>query len=75
MCDSLVLLCRFNETERLLKEVQAAHVSLTKQTDTLRKNHEALQLQQNKYATHTHTRARLVSFDLKTRFLTLVAFC
>uniref|UniRef100_A0A669F9F8 Cellular inhibitor of PP2A n=1 Tax=Oreochromis niloticus TaxID=8128 RepID=A0A669F9F8_ORENI len=42
------LLNRFNETERLLKEVQAAHVSLTKQTDTLRKNHEALQLQQNK---------------------------
>uniref|UniRef100_A0A669E5I0 Cellular inhibitor of PP2A n=1 Tax=Oreochromis niloticus TaxID=8128 RepID=A0A669E5I0_ORENI len=34
-----------SETERLLKEVQAAHVSLTKQTDTLRKNHEALQLQ------------------------------
>uniref|UniRef100_A0A669D033 Cellular inhibitor of PP2A n=1 Tax=Oreochromis niloticus TaxID=8128 RepID=A0A669D033_ORENI len=49
------LLNRFNETERLLKEVQAAHVSLTKQTDTLRKNHEALQLQQNKYAPHTHT--------------------
>uniref|UniRef100_A0AAX7T9I5 CIP2A N-terminal domain-containing protein n=1 Tax=Astatotilapia calliptera TaxID=8154 RepID=A0AAX7T9I5_ASTCA len=42
------LLNRFNETERLLKEVQAAHVSLTKQTDTLKKNHEALQLQQNK---------------------------
>lgn len=72
-----VLLCRFNETERLLKEVQAAHVSLTKQTDTLKKNHEALQLQQNKCATHTHThtRATLVSFDLKTRFLTLVALC
>lgn len=51
-----VLLCRFNETERLLKEVQAAHVSLTKQTDTLKKNHEALQLQQNKCATHTHVR-------------------
>lgn len=50
-----VLLCRFNEMERLLKEVQAAHVSLTKQTDTLKKNHEALQLQQNKCATHTHT--------------------
>ncbi|XP_034717589.1 protein CIP2A [Etheostoma cragini] len=39
------LLNRFNESERLLKELQAAHISLTKQNDTLRKNHEALQLQ------------------------------
>ncbi|KAM6900093.1 protein CIP2A [Xenentodon cancila] len=42
------LLNRFNETERLLKELQTAHVSLIKQTDTLRKNHDALQQQQNK---------------------------
>uniref|UniRef100_A0A8D0AY88 Cellular inhibitor of PP2A n=1 Tax=Sander lucioperca TaxID=283035 RepID=A0A8D0AY88_SANLU len=39
------LLNRFNESERLLKELQTAHISLTKQNDTLRKNHEALQLQ------------------------------
>ncbi|XP_029384753.1 protein CIP2A isoform X2 [Echeneis naucrates] len=39
------LLNRFNESERLLKELQTSHISLTKQNDTLRKNHEALQLQ------------------------------
>ncbi|XP_071340545.1 protein CIP2A isoform X2 [Trachinotus anak] len=44
------LLNRFNESERLLKELQAAHISLTKQNDTLRKNHEALQLQHEKMA-------------------------
>uniref|UniRef100_A0A3B5MNL7 CIP2A N-terminal domain-containing protein n=1 Tax=Xiphophorus couchianus TaxID=32473 RepID=A0A3B5MNL7_9TELE len=33
-----------NRSERLLKELQAAHISLSKQNDTLRKNHEALQL-------------------------------
>ncbi|KAA8580520.1 hypothetical protein FQN60_013478, partial [Etheostoma spectabile] len=42
------LLNRFNESERLLKELQAAHISLTKQNDALRKNHEALQLQHEK---------------------------
>uniref|UniRef100_A0A8C4EVY7 CIP2A N-terminal domain-containing protein n=1 Tax=Dicentrarchus labrax TaxID=13489 RepID=A0A8C4EVY7_DICLA len=30
-----------SESERLLKELQAAHISLTKQNDTLRKSHEA----------------------------------
>lgn len=40
---------RFNESERLLKELQSAHVSLNKQSDALRKNHEALQLQHDKY--------------------------
>ncbi|XP_032360281.1 protein CIP2A [Etheostoma spectabile] len=44
------LLNRFNESERLLKELQAAHISLTKQNDALRKNHEALQLQHEKMA-------------------------
>ncbi|XP_059183404.1 protein CIP2A isoform X2 [Centropristis striata] len=44
------LLNRFNESERLLKELQAAHTSLTKQIDSLRKNHEALQLQHEKMA-------------------------
>ncbi|XP_076617785.1 protein CIP2A [Chaetodon auriga] len=44
------LLNRFNESERLLKELQAAHVSLTRQMDSLRKNHEALQLQHDKMA-------------------------
>uniref|UniRef100_A0A665URN6 CIP2A N-terminal domain-containing protein n=1 Tax=Echeneis naucrates TaxID=173247 RepID=A0A665URN6_ECHNA len=34
-----------SESERLLKELQTSHISLTKQNDTLRKNHEALQLQ------------------------------
>uniref|UniRef100_A0A4W6G4H0 Cellular inhibitor of PP2A n=1 Tax=Lates calcarifer TaxID=8187 RepID=A0A4W6G4H0_LATCA len=39
-----------SESERLLKELQTAHISLTKQNDTLRKNHEALQLQHEKMA-------------------------
>lgn len=42
------LLNRFNESERLLKELQAAHISLTKHNDTLKQNHEALQLQNDK---------------------------
>uniref|UniRef100_A0A667YV50 Cellular inhibitor of PP2A n=1 Tax=Myripristis murdjan TaxID=586833 RepID=A0A667YV50_9TELE len=42
------LLNRFNESERLLKELQAAHIALTKQNDTLRKSHEALRLQHDK---------------------------
>nr|XP_020474522.1 protein CIP2A [Monopterus albus]XP_020474523.1 protein CIP2A [Monopterus albus]XP_020474524.1 protein CIP2A [Monopterus albus] len=44
------LLSRFNEGERLLKELQTAHVSLTKQNDTLTRNHEALQQQHEKMA-------------------------
>ncbi|XP_078018826.1 protein CIP2A [Epinephelus lanceolatus] len=44
------LLHSFNESERLLKELQTAHIALTKQNDTLRKNHEALQLQHEKMA-------------------------
>uniref|UniRef100_A0A8C3B132 Cellular inhibitor of PP2A n=1 Tax=Cyclopterus lumpus TaxID=8103 RepID=A0A8C3B132_CYCLU len=39
-----------NRSERLLKELQASHISLTKQSDALRKNHEALQLQHEKTA-------------------------
>ncbi|RVE59144.1 hypothetical protein OJAV_G00201030 [Oryzias javanicus] len=42
------LLNRFNETERLLKELQTAHVLLTKQSDTLKKTHDALQLQHHR---------------------------
>lgn len=45
-CD--VSLHRFNESERLLKEQQAAHASLTKHNDSLRRNYEALQLQHDK---------------------------
>ncbi|KAG8009646.1 Protein CIP2A-like protein [Nibea albiflora] len=44
------LLSRFNESERLLKELQAAHISLTKQADGLKKNHDALQLKHEKTA-------------------------
>uniref|UniRef100_A0A3P9J2Z8 Cell proliferation regulating inhibitor of protein phosphatase 2A n=1 Tax=Oryzias latipes TaxID=8090 RepID=A0A3P9J2Z8_ORYLA len=38
------LLNRFNETEQLLKELQTAHILLTKQSDSLKKTHDALQL-------------------------------
>ncbi|XP_068565637.1 protein CIP2A [Cebidichthys violaceus] len=50
------LLNRFNESERLLKELQTAHTSLTKQSDALRKNHEALQLQHDKTASRLEER-------------------
>ncbi|XP_027860199.1 protein CIP2A [Xiphophorus couchianus] len=50
------LLNRFNETERLLKELQAAHISLSKQNDTLRKNHEALQLHRDKITSELQER-------------------
>uniref|UniRef100_A0A3B3ZN91 CIP2A N-terminal domain-containing protein n=1 Tax=Periophthalmus magnuspinnatus TaxID=409849 RepID=A0A3B3ZN91_9GOBI len=42
------LLNRLNESDRLLKELQAAHISLTKQNDNLKKNHETLQLQNDR---------------------------
>ncbi|KAK0141591.1 Protein CIP2A [Merluccius polli] len=42
------LLSRFSEAEQLLKELQMSHISLNKQTDSLRKSHEALQLQHDK---------------------------
>ncbi|XP_068437946.1 protein CIP2A [Clinocottus analis] len=50
------LLNRFNDSEQLLKELQASHVSLTKQSDALRKNHEALQLQHDKTASSLQER-------------------
>ncbi|KAK6299593.1 hypothetical protein J4Q44_G00296260 [Coregonus suidteri] len=42
------LLNRFNESERLLKELQMAHISVTKQMDTLRKSQDTLRLQHDK---------------------------
>ncbi|XP_029698941.1 protein CIP2A [Takifugu rubripes] len=42
------LLNRFNESERVLKDLQAAHSSLSRQNDSLRKNHENLQLQHDR---------------------------
>ncbi|KAJ8010774.1 hypothetical protein DPEC_G00078640 [Dallia pectoralis] len=42
------LLNRFNESERLLKELQVAHISLIKQIETLRKSQDTLRLQHDK---------------------------
>lgn len=39
---------RFNDGERQLKDLQAAHTSLSRQNDCLRKNHEHLQLQHDR---------------------------
>ncbi|KAG5268085.1 hypothetical protein AALO_G00208080 [Alosa alosa] len=39
------LLNRYNETERVLKELKGAHTALTHQAETLKKSHEALRLQ------------------------------
>uniref|UniRef100_A0A3P9KQJ6 Cell proliferation regulating inhibitor of protein phosphatase 2A n=1 Tax=Oryzias latipes TaxID=8090 RepID=A0A3P9KQJ6_ORYLA len=42
------LLNRFSETEQLLKELQTTHILLTKQSDSLKKTHDALQLQHHR---------------------------
>ncbi|XP_077364980.1 protein CIP2A isoform X2 [Festucalex cinctus] len=42
------LLLRLNESERDLKELQATHTNLSKHNDTLKKKHQALQLQHDK---------------------------
>lgn len=39
---------RFNDSERLVNDLQAAHLSLSRQNDSLRKNHENLQLQHDR---------------------------
>ncbi|XP_053268511.1 protein CIP2A [Pleuronectes platessa] len=64
------LLSRFTESERLLREQQVAHVALTKQSDALRKNHEALQLQHEKMASELVEReeeVRSLRSDLQQR--------
>ncbi|XP_008306561.1 protein CIP2A [Cynoglossus semilaevis] len=62
------LLNRFNETERLLKELQISHISVTKVNDTLRKNQEALQLQHDKLTSELQDRdeeVRSLQLDLQ----------
>ncbi|XP_061777336.1 protein CIP2A [Nerophis ophidion] len=44
------LLNKFNESERLLKELQASHGSLARQLETLKRNHRELQLQYDRTA-------------------------
>ncbi|XP_010752908.3 protein CIP2A [Larimichthys crocea] len=64
------LLSRFNESERLLKELQAAHISLTKQADGLKKNHDALQLKHEKMVSVLEEREeeiRSLSSDLQQK--------
>ncbi|KAJ8279310.1 hypothetical protein COCON_G00063760 [Conger conger] len=45
------LLHRYSECERMLKELQTAHISLNKQADTLRKQNESLKLHQDRLLT------------------------
>ncbi|KAL7835387.1 hypothetical protein SRHO_G00277340 [Serrasalmus rhombeus] len=42
------LLSRYNKNEGMLKELQAAHISLTQQAEGLRKSNEALKMQQER---------------------------
>ncbi|XP_018590175.2 protein CIP2A [Scleropages formosus] len=42
------LLNRFNDSERMLKELQSAHIILTKQAEVLRKQNEGLKVQQDR---------------------------
>ena len=46
-CD-WIFLCRYNKNEGMLKELQAAHISLTQQAEGLRKSNEGLTLQQER---------------------------
>ncbi|KAM6977695.1 LOW QUALITY PROTEIN: protein CIP2A [Aplochiton taeniatus] len=55
------LLNRFSESERLLKELQASHITLTKHSDTLRKSRDALQLQHEKTVSELEEREALVT--------------
>ncbi|KAM6971187.1 protein CIP2A isoform 2-T2 [Tautogolabrus adspersus] len=64
------LLNRFNESERLLKELQSSHNLLTKQIDALRKNHEALQQKHEKITSELEDREeeiRSLNSDLKQK--------
>ncbi|XP_034562456.1 protein CIP2A isoform X2 [Notolabrus celidotus] len=64
------LLSRFNESERLLKEVQTSHTSLAKQNDALKKNYEALQQNQEKVTSVLAEReeeVRSLTSDLKQK--------
>ncbi|KAG7487345.1 hypothetical protein MATL_G00022130 [Megalops atlanticus] len=45
------LLHRFNESDRMLKELQTAHITLNKQAETLRKQNDGLKLQQDRILT------------------------
>ncbi|XP_038133592.1 protein CIP2A homolog isoform X2 [Cyprinodon tularosa] len=64
------LLNRFNETERLLKEVQAAHMSLNKQNDALKKDHKMLQQQKDRITSTLQEREeeiKSLQSDLKNK--------
>ncbi|XP_057178706.1 protein CIP2A [Triplophysa rosa] len=42
------LLCRYDKSEGMLKELQAAHISLTQQAESLKKTNEGLKMQQER---------------------------
>ncbi|CAF93804.1 unnamed protein product, partial [Tetraodon nigroviridis] len=61
------LLSRFNNSERVLKDLQAAHLSLSKQNDCLRKNHETLQLQHERMVEEREKELECLHSDLQQK--------
>ncbi|XP_076868897.1 protein CIP2A [Brachyhypopomus gauderio] len=55
------LLSRYNKTEGMLKELQAAHISLTQQAEGLKKSVEGLRLQQERLCAEVEQKEQLVA--------------
>ncbi|XP_058232691.1 protein CIP2A [Hemibagrus wyckioides] len=55
------LLSRFNKSEAMLKELQAAHISLTQQAESMRKSNEGLKLQQERLSSELQQKEEKIS--------------
>ncbi|KAM9436138.1 protein CIP2A isoform 2-T2 [Clarias gariepinus] len=55
------LLNRYNKGELMLKELQAAHISLTQQAETLKKSNEGLKLQQERLSLELQQKEEKIS--------------
>ncbi|KAF5893304.1 protein CIP2A isoform X1, partial [Clarias magur] len=55
------LLNRYNKGESMLKELQAAHISLTQQAETLKKSNEGLKLQQERLSSELQQKEEKIS--------------
>ncbi|KAL2085862.1 hypothetical protein ACEWY4_019182 [Coilia grayii] len=64
------LLSRYNDTERLLKELRSAHGALTQMSEGLKKNYDALRLQQERTLAEVAEQDKLIKgqqADLKDK--------
>ncbi|KAI5620016.1 protein CIP2A, partial [Silurus asotus] len=55
------LLSRYSKSEVMLKELQATHISLTQQAESLRKSNEGLRLQQERLASELQQKEEKIS--------------